>query len=279
MFKIGDLPGEGEARATLLCDDGARRAEPGGREMLTRGGLRIARRNTMRTGAPSLSRKNRKGQIRDAIRRMILTAEIAPGARLDEEALAAEFGVSRTPIREICAQLIAEGTAEHREGLGGCVPAIDASTIIEFYEAAEEIYPVIFGLAARRVARGEIGILRALRSEMMSLCESEHAPQRWALYLALMERAVECAGNPVLARSARPVIRQHLQLRAGLAVLEGRELESAEAMVGTVGYLSGLVDAIEARDPEAVATTVRGWLASERCWLPEQALPLQAQAR
>jgi len=40
--------------------------------------------------------------VQAEIERRILTGVLAPGARLNENALAAELGVSRGPIREAC---------------------------------------------------------------------------------------------------------------------------------------------------------------------------------
>jgi DNA-binding GntR family transcriptional regulator len=47
--------------------------------------------------------------IRHELARRIVNRELAPGVVLDESALAQEFGVSRTPIREALRQLSAAG--------------------------------------------------------------------------------------------------------------------------------------------------------------------------
>ena len=44
-------------------------------------------------------------QLCEKIEEQIVTGALRPGARLDEQELAAEFGVSRTPIREALIQL------------------------------------------------------------------------------------------------------------------------------------------------------------------------------
>lgn len=53
-----------------------------------------------------------------AIRRQLLTGVIAPGSKVDQEALAAELGLSTTPVREALRRLDAAGLitlAAHRE--------------------------------------------------------------------------------------------------------------------------------------------------------------------
>ena len=47
--------------------------------------------------------------IYEELRKQILTLKLRPGAQLDEVSLAAQFGLSRSPVRDALARLIAEG--------------------------------------------------------------------------------------------------------------------------------------------------------------------------
>ncbi|WP_271407967.1 GntR family transcriptional regulator [Pseudomonas sp. Q1-7] len=47
--------------------------------------------------------------IYEELRKQILTLQLKPGAQLDEVSLAAQFGVSRSPVRDALARLITEG--------------------------------------------------------------------------------------------------------------------------------------------------------------------------
>ncbi len=55
---------------------------------------------------------DRKGVLADALRRRILSMELAPGAVVDELAMCEEFGLSRPPVRELLRQIAAEGYIE-----------------------------------------------------------------------------------------------------------------------------------------------------------------------
>lgn len=59
--------------------------------------------------APSSARRHGGRYIYEALRRQILTLQLKPGAQLDEVSLAAQFGVSRSPVRDALARLISEG--------------------------------------------------------------------------------------------------------------------------------------------------------------------------
>ena len=47
--------------------------------------------------------------IYEELRKQILTLQLKPGVQLDEVSLAAQFGVSRSPVRDALARLISEG--------------------------------------------------------------------------------------------------------------------------------------------------------------------------
>ncbi|RMI30804.1 GntR family transcriptional regulator [Nocardia stercoris] len=57
-------------------------------------------------------------QVYRALRRDLAAGELTPTERLAEEPLARAYGVSRTPVREALARLVADGTVErHPDGL------------------------------------------------------------------------------------------------------------------------------------------------------------------
>src|SRR3546814_13334553 len=79
------------------------------------------------------SARNRFTAMRDEIRERICLLTYPPGTRLSEAALAAEFGVSRTPIRRVLAHLEAGGLVESRHGVGTVVTTIDLPLLREIY--------------------------------------------------------------------------------------------------------------------------------------------------
>lgn len=69
------------------------------------------------------------------LREQILTMALAPGAKVDEQALAATFGASRTPVREALGQLATEGLIDSGERGGYHVSSIDLTTCRDLLEA------------------------------------------------------------------------------------------------------------------------------------------------
>lgn len=90
-------------------------------------------------------------RLRDQIEERIATGVYNPGERLEETALAEQFGVSRTPVREALQQLAAIGMVELRGRRGAIVSAPDATRLLEMFDVMAELEAMCGGLAARRL--------------------------------------------------------------------------------------------------------------------------------
>ncbi len=94
-----------------------------------------------------------QGRVITEMRRRIIAGEIQPGANLSELALADEFSVSRTPVREALKQLQTEGLVEIRPRVGTFVTTPSRREITELFEMKE----LLEGAAARLLAqRGRV---------------------------------------------------------------------------------------------------------------------------
>src|SRR3546814_8909192 len=72
-----------------------------------------------------LAKLTHSSSVRAAIENEILAGLLAPGEVLDEEALAARFSVSRTPVREAVLQLIQSGLVEKESRRSATVAKLD----------------------------------------------------------------------------------------------------------------------------------------------------------
>ena len=100
-------------------------------------------------------------QLREAIEESIATGQLAPGAHLDEVQLAAQFGVSRTPVREALNLLAGEGLVESRPRRGTVVAELSPHRLVEMFEVMGELEAMCARLAARRMSGAEQQALRA----------------------------------------------------------------------------------------------------------------------
>lgn len=94
--------------------------------------------------------KTRTDRIRQAIERAIVSGRLEPGTKLDENALAARHGASRTPVREALQQLASQGLIQLRAHAGAFVASLSVVELAEMFEAMAFLEAACAALAARR---------------------------------------------------------------------------------------------------------------------------------
>jgi DNA-binding GntR family transcriptional regulator len=206
----------------------------------------------------------------------VLSGEIPIGTWLRQESLAAEFGVSRTPVREALRKLQASGLVEMRPQRGALVRMPSARDVREAYEVRAELEGLAAGVAATRIGADELRRLREaqelFRRSVESLlaqrgqsppAASADAHAAWMRANDSFHLAVqEAAGNRrlrsmlsdlhqsfprdltwiALGANARLLEENVAQHEAVLAAIESHEPEAARrAMIEHVRSAGGLV--------------------------------------
>jgi DNA-binding GntR family transcriptional regulator len=98
---------------------------------------------TLEGSGVSGSARDRFERTHDAIRTRICLLDYAPGTRLSEEALAAEFGTSRTPLRRVLARLESEGLLQSVHGVGTFVTDVEIGELAQTYRLRLELAELI----------------------------------------------------------------------------------------------------------------------------------------
>lgn len=220
----------------------------------------------------------RRERAYDELKTGLLVGDYPLTRRLTEERLAAQLGVSRTPVREALMRLDSEGLVE-RSPEGGWYPtAPDVSVVHDLYEV--RLVLELQGL--RRPAQGGRGtahdpaVLEPLRDEWRVLYEQVPEPDPGFVYLDedFHLRLAASSGNQSLADLLRMVnerirmvrmhdflteervrrtISQHLEILE--AVLVG-DLTTAVARFGV--HLGESMAVVEDRATRALARMVTG---------------------
>lgn len=99
-------------------------------------------------------------RIASWLRDAILDGVRAPGGRLIERDLAAEFGVSRVPVRDALKVLVAEGLVELRPHTWAVVREFTDADLADLDEVRAVLEPLAFRLAAKRQRRDGLARLR-----------------------------------------------------------------------------------------------------------------------
>ncbi|TFF27807.1 GntR family transcriptional regulator [Jiella endophytica] len=160
---------------------------------------------------PAPASRGKSGEIRDILEQEIVTGERPAGERLDEQAVASRFGVSRTPVREAINQLASAGLVEQIPNRGAFVRETGLADLVEMFEVMAELEAMAGRLAARRIdAKGRARLQAALEA-----CESaaeRNAPDAYYYDNERFHEAIyDACGNGFLASEAR---RLHQRLKA-----------------------------------------------------------------
>jgi len=105
----------------------------------------------------------RKGPLSDrvyaAIKRSIITAEREPNERLIEETIAAQMGISRTPVREALQKLEKEGLIFRRANLGFAVKGVSEQELDDILDLQRVLEGHAGRLAVSRITDDELRFL------------------------------------------------------------------------------------------------------------------------
>lgn len=118
----------------------------------------------------------------DAIREKICLLEYQPGMALREEALAAEFNVSRTPIRRVLQRLEHEGLVTHNQGAGVIVTTIDLKQLKDVYELRLKLAEFIGDMMMSRIPEEVLDDLEAIQQDCIAMRNHYNVTEIGRLY-------------------------------------------------------------------------------------------------
>ena len=183
-----------------------------------------------------------RDQVLSELRRRIVDAHYLPGERLTEDRLAADFGVSRNPVREALRVVEAEGFVEVQPRRGAVVATPDEATMRDMFAVRGLLEPLAARLAAGRAHDDQLAGLRGLLDDARVATETGDLDRVAELNSALHTRVVELSGNLLLQQFSLSMYRHvHWVFRLGAA---SRATHSWKEHVR-------LVEALEAHDPDA----------------------------
>ena len=161
-----------------------------------------------------MTREPKRRTLADDLRRQIadeiLEGRLGSGQHLDEQDLAARFGVSRTPVREALRLLAATGLVQERPRKGMVVAVITPERMAEMFEVMGEIEAACARLAAQRMTPEERRALADLHSSARHLA-AEADPGAYDMFNTEFHSAIYLgAHNGFLEETARGM-RQRLR--------------------------------------------------------------------
>jgi DNA-binding GntR family transcriptional regulator len=191
-------------------------------------------------------------RVAQGLRDRLRTGALAPGSVLSQSDIAAEYGVSRIPVRDALHILSTEGLVELGV-TGAVVTGLSIPELQELYEMREALEPVVTAIAVPNVGRAEIARMAALAERM----EAEGiSPADWLEANARFHALV-------YERADRP---RMVALTEQLRRLTDRYVYLHLEVIGDVEHLHEehrrILDAVRRGDPREVAELTRLHLAT-----------------
>ncbi|GGD61180.1 GntR family transcriptional regulator [Lacimicrobium alkaliphilum] len=112
-------------------------------------------------------------KIYNQLSAQIISGEIKPGQKLEEQDIANQFGVSRTPIREAFRLLHTSGLVESKAHRGVTVIELDIEQLGDMYEALQELEALCARLSAERMTAVERKQIERMHQQSKQAVEEE----------------------------------------------------------------------------------------------------------
>ena len=201
-------------------------------------------------------------QVYGVIRERILTGDLPRGARVHQEDVAADLGVSRTPVREALRRLAAEGLIEMRTNRGARVTDLEPDDMRQPYEARLVIEPGAARLAAQReLPKARARMRRAVAAQRRAIPD---VPRTFAANREFHIALAEASGNAFLLQFV-----EHVWVaRIGEAIYE-RQAETPQRMSLDADEHEQILEAVEAGDARRAESLTRRHIADAMKRMPD----------
>ena len=179
------------------------------------------------------------------VRARILRGDIAPGAAVRQEDLAASLGVSRVPVREALRMLESEGHVTYVAHRGYRVTELDLDDLEEIYHLRALIED---DLARRALARNDPDHLGSVRAAHVRLAAAESAAPTDPIAVAAANRAFHWAVLQPTPRAERILT----TLWDASEVYRARWFAHGDNVARGAREHARALSAVEARDADAL---------------------------
>jgi len=192
-----------------------------------------------------------------SLKEQIISGALPPEMRLIELSIAAEFGVSRTPVREALKRLAVENLVLADPARGMVVHAPGAREIEDVFIVREALDGLAARLAAHRITPSELDRLRVVVELMEQAIVNDRREQVVVANAVFHDVIYGAAGNELLERLGR-------DLREFVRRFTTLPFASPERVDHVLNEHRDIVAALEKHDPEAAEDASRAHLSAAR---------------
>lgn len=174
------------------------------------------------------------------LRDRILYMEYQPGQILNENMLAREFKVSRSPVRHVLSRLEWEQLVRIIPRTGSMVTEIEFNKIMHVFQVRFECEVLEIQLAANQLGDSHLILLEEIKERCAALFDDKDRKALAAVDADIRNMIHDAAGNPVLKEISDRLYTQTFRLWYG-AMDKGDWHEEVGSMVNEIEYLADLI--------------------------------------
>ncbi len=195
---------------------------------------------------------NSKDTLYQDLKKRILTLDLEPGTDLDEVKISGEYGLSRTPVREVFRRLAGEGYIEITNNKGASVSSMNHKTLRDFYLVAPLIYSTIGRLAVKNATEEQIKELKVAQSKFKQAVKANN-PDKMAFYNDCFHSITgDMADNKYIQPSLQRLLIDHA--RIAQTFYRPKDAQMKKYLDKAVKQHDQIIAAIEAGNEEKAAT-------------------------
>ncbi len=178
--------------------------------------------------------------IYKVIRDRILYLEYPPGQILNEKMLGEEFGISRSPVRNVLNRLEWEQLVRIIARTGSMVTEIEFGKIMHVFQVRFECEVFEHQLAGEQLNASHLPVIQEINDRCRALFDKKDRKKLAAVDFSLRDMIHDAAGNPVLKEVSDRLYTQTFRLYYG-AMDKGDWNEEVLSMTEEINELSELI--------------------------------------
>lgn len=207
-----------------------------------------------------MSYRTRADDCYDQLKASILRLDLGPGTMLDEVEIAAQIGVSKTPVREALARLAGEGFVVSPPGRRSLVADLTIETISEIYRVRMLLESASLRELTPHLTDTDFAALQQLVDRTAETLDQDELSGFVAASEGFHLLLIERTGNRCLEAIARRLFDQADRIRAAIFRAEQQTAQHALSRRGVQNH-QAILDALVARDADRAAALMRADIA------------------
>ncbi len=193
-------------------------------------------------------------EVADQLRNRIFAHDLAPGAWIDEQSLAKEFGISRTPMREAIKVLAAEGLITMKLRRGAYVTEVNRGDLEQIFTVLSLLEGEAAKEAASKAKESDLNALDDLHLRLEKAAADRNLDLFFEINVRFHERIIAIAANPWMT-SVIDDLRKVLKLQRKDSLSRSGRLQQS------LSEHREILKALLKRDPVAAEQAMRTHLA------------------